>query len=109
MTLGPPRLLEEVPKLEREIQAQCVRWAKSHGWKARKFSSPATSGVPDYIFRAAPAIIVFVEFKAVGKKPSELQAIEIADMIADGFDVYACDNLEDFKKILNRHADPTFL
>ena len=35
---------------EREVQEKCVKWARSRGHWARKFSSMSQRSVPDYLF-----------------------------------------------------------
>jgi hypothetical protein len=90
---------------ERDVQAACVRWWRAktryncRTW-ARKFSSPAQRSVPDYLFsyRTPAASGSFaVEFKAPGKRVSDAQAEEIAEMQAAGWEVHVVDSVEQFK------------
>lgn len=64
---------------EKHIEAKVVRWCKANGVYTRKFSSPAHRGVPDRIF-AKGGLIIFVEFKDTGKKPTPLQYKELEDL-----------------------------
>lgn len=78
---------------ERDIEAKVVKWAKANGWLTYKFVSPSQRGVPDRIF-IKDGCIVFVEFKAPGKKPTPLQAQTIRKMKDAGCEVWVCDNAE---------------
>ena len=60
---------------ERDIQNACVAYARSRGWWARKFSSPAQRSVPDYLF-AKGTVKLAVEFKALGKHSTNAQTEE---------------------------------
>lgn len=78
---------------ERDIESKAVKWAKDHGWLVYKFVSPSQRGVPDRVF-IKDGRIVWVEFKAPGKTPTQLQAQTIRKMQAQGCEVYVCDNVE---------------
>ena len=47
--LSSPRTVER-KLLEKEVQKQCVDWARARGYWARKFSSQSQRSVPDYLF-----------------------------------------------------------
>ena len=84
--------------LEKDIQSACVSWARSRGWWARKFSSPANRSVPDYLF-AGNGWKFFCEFKAPGKKATDNQIDEQRLMRAAGWDgLQECDSVADFKQ-----------
>lgn len=85
--------------LEKDIQKACVAYARSRGWWARKFASPANRSVPDYIF-GKNGCVVFIEFKAPGKKPTENQLEEHKAMVAAGLTVYWLDNVDLFKTVM---------
>lgn len=78
---------------ERDIEAKAVKLAKDNGWLTYKFVSPSQRGVPDRIF-IKDGIVVFIEFKAPGKKPTALQAATIKKMQAQGCEVHVCDSVE---------------
>lgn len=86
--------------LEKDIQKQCVAWARERGWWARKFSSPANRSVPDYLFSKLGKIKVAVEFKAPGKTSTEAQLDEQHAMYATGWTVWEIDNVEEFKEFM---------
>lgn len=93
--------------LEKDIQGPSVKKARKAGWWARKFSSaPGNTSVPDYIF-GKDGRVFFVEFKRPGNTATDKQDDEHVLMFYAGLQVYVCDNLELFNKILaieERHA-----
>lgn len=81
------------------VQEKCVAHARGQDWLARKFAYPRRKGGTDYIFMKAGRVI-FVEFKAPGKKPTELQAEEHAKLREAGCTVYVIDDVGKFKTML---------
>lgn len=59
--------------LEKEVEQYLVRRIKALGGKAEKFTSPGRRSVPDRLVTLPGGLIVFVELKAPGKKPTENQ------------------------------------
>jgi Holliday junction resolvase len=78
---------------EKDIEAKVVEWAKKNGWLTFKFVSPSQRGVPDRIF-IKDGFIVFIEFKAPGKKPTQLQAHMIRKLRDAECEVHVCDSVE---------------
>lgn len=78
---------------ERDIEAKVVKWAKNNGWLTYKFVSPSQRGVPDRIF-IKEGHIVFIEFKAPGKKPTQLQAHTIKKLREAECEVHVFDDVE---------------
>ena len=58
---------------ESVIEQYLVRRIKSLGGMADKFVSPGKRSVPDRLVTLPEGRIIFVELKATGKKPTELQ------------------------------------
>lgn len=103
--------------LEKDLQKQCVDWARARGYWARKFSSISQRSVPDYLFsrahtevfdvglEAGSKIAFATEFKREGAKrdkltglmSTEAQIEEQEAMRAAGWYVFECDNFEVFK------------
>ena len=101
--------------LEKDVQKQCVDWARARGYWARKFSSQSQRSVPDYLFAAGihyhpPYRTKFAcEFKRpdtplkliekynVWAMSTEAQYEEQLAMRAAGWYVFECDNFETFK------------
>lgn len=84
---------------ESNIERFVCRVAKEAGWLTYKFVSPSNSGVPDRIFIKSGRV-VFIEFKAPGKKPTKLQEKIISRIRDAGVEVYICDNVEDARNAL---------
>ncbi len=85
--------------LERDIESWSSRKAKAAGWWNRKFTSPGNRSVPDRIF-GRNGRAMWVEFKATGQKPTELQSEEHRLMRAHGLTVYWTDSRDGFAYIL---------
>lgn len=88
---------------EKDVEGPSKAKARRAGWLVRKYSSPSNSAVPDDIFIRGGRVF-FVEFKAPGKKPTELQEEEIKKMREHGATVYVVDSISQFEGIL---ADET--
>lgn len=84
----------------RGVENTCKKHARKKGWLVRKWRSPGNNGVADdLLFKMGKTLVV--EFKAPGKEPTELQDIEIKDLLAHGIDVVWVDNLADFEAVLD--------
>jgi hypothetical protein len=81
--------------LEKQIEAALVRRVKELGGLCEKFVSPGRRSVPDRIITLPGGRIVFVELKAPGKRPTELQERDHARRRALGCEVRLIDNTED--------------
>ena len=80
--------------LERDIERALVNRVKSLDGLCDKFSSPGRRSVPDRIVTLPGDIVIFVELKAPGKKPTKLQLRDHARRKALGCDVRVIDSLE---------------
>jgi Holliday junction resolvase len=79
---------------ESTIEKALVKRVKELGGKCEKFTSPNNRAVPDRIVTLPGNIIIFVELKAPGKKPTKLQDKDHRDRRALGCDVRVIDNME---------------
>lgn len=79
---------------ESKIEAALVKRVKELGGKCEKFTSPARRAVPDRLVTLPGNIIIFVELKATGEKPTKLQAKDHREREALGCDVRVIDSLE---------------
>ena len=70
--------------LEKEIEKKVCDYAKSKGCLVYKFVSPAHRGVPDRMFITPKGRVFFIEFKAPGKKPTQLQEHEMGKINSAG-------------------------
>ena len=87
--------------LEKDVQKQCIDWARARGYWCRKFSSMTQNSVPDYLLarmNAGRRIKLAVEFKAPGKKSTPAQIDEQEAMRLAGWAVFSdVDSFDKFK------------
>lgn len=81
--------------LERDIERALCKRVKELGGTCEKFTSPGKRSVPDRLVTLPGGRIVFVELKAPGKKPTELQLKDHERRRALGCDVRVIDSMED--------------
>lgn len=80
--------------LERDIEKALVERVKELGGKCEKFTSPNNRAVPDRLVTLPGNIIIFVELKRPGAKPTKLQLRDHKERKALGCDVRVIDSLE---------------
>jgi hypothetical protein len=78
---------------ERDIEHALVRRVKELGGLCEKFVSPSRRSVPDRLVTLPGNRVIFVELKAPGKKPTELQQRDHDRRRALGCDVRVIDSL----------------
>ncbi len=83
--------------LEKQIERALVRRVKDLGGLCEKFVSPGRRSVPDRIVTLPGGRIIFVELKAPGKRPTELQQRDHDNRRALACDVRVIDSLEAVK------------
>jgi len=83
--------------LERDVEKALVKRVKALGGLCEKFTSPTSRSVPDRIVTMPGGKIIFVELKAPGKKPTELQERDHERRRSLGCDVRVIDNNEKAK------------
>lgn len=88
------------PLSESYIEKSVCDHAKRKGWLVFKFQSPAQRGVPDRVF-LKNGIILFVEFKATGKRPTKQQLFTHERFAEQGFSVFVIDDIETGKVLFN--------
>lgn len=81
--------------LERDVERALVQRVKALGGTCEKFTSQTKRSVPDRIVTLPGGRIIFVEVKAPGKKPTELQHRDHERRRALGCDVRVIDSMED--------------
>jgi len=79
---------------ERDIEKTLCERVKALGGLCEKFTSPNRKGVPDRIISLPGGIIIFVECKATGARPTKLQHRDHERRRALGFDVRVIDKVE---------------
>lgn len=81
---------------EKDVERECVKYAKSLGWVFRKQQGMGARGKTDRMFLQWGQT-VFVEFKAPGKKPTTKQFNEIKLLHDLGFAAGWFDTIGGFK------------
>lgn len=76
-----------------------VAVAAAGGW-ALKLSCPGTGGIPDRMLLFPEARIGFVEVKAPGKKPRQLQIAQMNKLKKLGFPVFVLNDTDQIQKII---------
>lgn len=90
--------------LEKTIEAYLVKQIKAIGGTCEKFTSPGRRAVPDRLLTLPGGQILFVELKAPGKKPTELQLRDHAKRRELGCEVLVIDSLEEIDALTKRLA-----
>lgn len=85
---------------EKLIEQYLRDQVKMIGGKAYKFVSPGNAGVPDRLVLLPGGKVVFVELKALGKKPTNLQQTQIRRIRALGFMVCVIDSKKDVDELI---------
>ena len=78
---------------EKILESKVVEYCKEHGLYCRKFSSPAHRGAPDRLI-VGKGVVVFLELKSPGKKPTKLQLRELELIRLAGVPAYWADSWE---------------
>lgn len=90
---------------EGKIENFLRRKVLASGGRIRKLRWLDRRGAPDRMIWWPGPVIVFVECKAPGKKPSPLQAREHARLRKDGFDVRIIDSFEGVEDLIAEVVD----
>jgi len=89
---------------ERDIEKYLADQVKRHGGRSYKWSSPSHRGVPDRLV-LFPNVILAVEVKALGKKPTELQAHEHRVLRCLGMTVKVVDSKDGVDILIKEYAN----
>ena len=102
--MGPTNYTShEIGLSEKQVEKKSVEWARRNGWFTRKYSSPGQIGVQDRIF-ARKGKVVFIEYKRVGKVPTDLQCDDAEQLLAHGGKVWWTNTLTGTKRILRQYS-----
>ena len=80
--------------LESDIESALVKRVKELKGLCEKFTSPGRRSVPDRLVTLPGNIVIFVELKTPGKRPTPLQLRDHKRRSALGCDVRVIDSLE---------------
>lgn len=90
--------------LEREIEKRVKEYARTKGWLAYKFTSPGHIGVPDGLFISPKGVVLFMEFKQTGKRPTAMQQREIDRINQHGVLALVVDSVEQGKRLIDAYS-----
>jgi len=80
-------------------QAVCA-YAKAKGCLSLRLSGQNQRGQPDRMF-LYHGLVLFIEFKAPGKRPTALQARWLDRLTEHAFVATSCDNIEAGKRLID--------
>ena len=86
---------------ESNIEKAVSKYAREKGCYVRKFKAPSNRGVPDKLFLSPHGKVFFIEFKAPGKEPTDLQAREIREINNRKGHAHWVDSISGGKAIVN--------
>lgn len=84
---------------ESVIEKAIKSFAAKRGWYVRKWAAPGRRGVPDDLF-FKNGVLLIVEFKATGEKPTGLQRREHALLRKQGFEVHVIYSIADGERLI---------
>ena len=82
---------------EKVFERELSKFVEESGGMAVKLLSQFIKGLPDRMFLLPGGVVIFVEFKSTGKRPTKIQSYIHAKIRARGFDVYVVDSVETFE------------
>ena len=85
---------------ERTIEQELVSRVKVMGGIAPKFTSPGFAGMPDRLVLLPHGRMGFVELKAPGRKPRQLQLVRHRLLQRLGFKVHVIDEINQIDGVL---------
>ncbi len=88
---------------EKIIENAVCGYARGRDCIAYKFASPARRNVPDRMIVFPNGELIFIEFKAPGKKANAGQLREHERLILRHQKVYVVDNMDDGRHIIDYH------
>lgn len=89
---------------EKVFERELSKFVEENEGMAVKLLSQFIKGLPDRMYLLHGSIVLFVEFKSTGKKPTKIQSYIHAKIQALGFPVFVVDSVETYeeaKKIID--------
>lgn len=90
--------------LEKEIERKVCQFAKDNDILAYKFNSEQRRSVPDRLFVTKEGRVFFIEFKRLGKRPTEAQDREINRIRERNIPVFVVDDVDEGKRLIGLMA-----
>lgn len=86
---------------EKVFELELSKFVAERGGMAVKLLSQFIKGLPDRMYLLHGGVVVFVEFKSTGKKPTKIQSYIHAKLQALGFPVLVVDSVETHEEARN--------
>lgn len=86
---------------EKVFERELSKFVEESGGMAVKLLSQFIKGLPDRMFLLHGSIVLFVEFKSTGKKPTKIQSYIHAKIQVLGFPVLVVDSVESYEEAKN--------
>lgn len=89
---------------EKVFERELSKYVDDSGGMAVKLLSQFIKGLPDRMFLLHGGVVVFVEFKSTGKKPTKIQTYIHTKIRVLGFPVFVVDSVgsyEETKRIID--------
>lgn len=86
---------------EKEVERHLVEAVRRRGGIAPKLVSPGYDGMPDRLVLMDGGRMAFVELKAPGKKPRELQLKRMDELKRLGYLVKVVDSVDKIREVLD--------
>lgn len=87
---------------ESAIEAALLEWTRKKNLLNYKFVSPSHRGVPDRLIINPHGVVLFLELKQVGRRPTALQNYEMDRLRGHGMNVDWASHLSSAKGIIER-------
>ncbi|QIG63175.1 hypothetical protein ARB14_31 [Bacteroides phage ARB14] len=84
---------------EKVFERELSKYVDDSGGMAVKLLSQFIKGLPDRMFLLHGGVVIFVEFKSTGKRPTKIQSYIHAKIQALGFLVYVVDSVESYEEV----------
>lgn len=86
---------------EKAIEAYLNKRAKESGLLCLKYSNSNVTGYPDRLICIPGGVVVWVELKSKGKKPTKLQQIRHDELRSIGHSVWVISSKEQVDNLIN--------
>lgn len=86
---------------EKVFERELSKFVEESGGMAVKLLSQFLRGLPDRMYLLHGGVVVFVEFKSTGKRPTKIQEYIHKRIQALGFPVLVVDSVETYEKAKN--------
>lgn len=93
-------IITMIHESEKALEARLRREVERRGGIALKHTAQYHRGIPDRIILLPNGLIVFVELKSTGKKPTPLQIRAMEKLTALGFRCFVIDSTERLNELL---------